>query len=251
MHTQVAKPSELTRLLEATRRHLGIVITCALVVPVAALAISLLSEKEYQAQAAVFLRESELDDIVVGYDIFDTPEGDDVLAETGLELATVDPVGDRAAKRLGGGVTGDDLSDRVTVERNGESMLLHVTARASKPEAARRAADEYALAIIGFRRNRELAAVRKAQSVVRRRLDALPPGERRRSRELRTRSEDLETLAGLATGGVELAERADRPSAPSSPKPVRNTVLGLGLGTLLGIGLALIPGRRGRGAREP
>jgi uncharacterized protein involved in exopolysaccharide biosynthesis len=251
MHTQVAKPSELRRLLRATRRHLGIVITCALVVPLAALAVSLLSEKEYQSQAAVFLRESELDDIVVGYDVFDTPEGDEVVAQTGLRLAKIDPVGERAAERLGGGLTGDEVSDRVTVEREGESMVLDVTATSSKPGEARRLADEYALAIIGYRRDRELDAVRKAQSVVQRRLDALTPQERRRLRDLRKRSEGLETLAGLATGGVELAERADRPSAPSSPKPVRNAVIGLGLGTLLGIGLALIPGRRERGVGEP
>ena len=61
----------------------------------------------------------------------------------------------------------------------------------------------------------------------------------------------LSTLEALQTGNAELVQRATAPASPSSPKTVRNTVLGWILGLLLGVGLAVLLERLDRRLRQP
>ena len=49
-----------------------------------------------------------------------------------------------------------------------------------------------------------------------------------------------EAAAGSATGGVELVTPAQPPAAPSSPKPVQDTLLGLLAGLILGLAAAFL-----------
>ncbi len=63
---------------------------------------------------------------------------------------------------------------------------------------------------------------------------------RRRERNLREREADLTALAAVQTGNARVVQPAAVPGAPSSPKPVRNLIAGIGLGLLLGIGLAVL-----------
>jgi capsular exopolysaccharide synthesis family protein len=58
-------------------------------------------------------------------------------------------------------------------------------------------------------------------------------------------------LASLQTGNAELVQPAELPTSPSSPKPMRNAILGAILGLLLGIGLAFFLERLNRRLRDP
>jgi hypothetical protein len=57
-------------------------------------------------------------------------------------------------------------------------------------------------------------------------------------------------LASLQTGNAELVQRAEPPTSPSSPQPIRNAVLGAGLGLFLGIAMALGLARLDRRLRD-
>ena len=50
----------------------------------------------------------------------------------------------------------------------------------------------------------------------------------------------LAVSGAVNAGGVELVTRARPPRAPSSPRPVRDSLLGLIIGLLLGIGAAFV-----------
>ena len=60
---------------------------------------------------------------------------------------------------------------------------------------------------------------------------------------LRGRREELVTLQAVQTGDVEVSQAAVPPLDPSSPRPVRNAVIGGALGLLLGLLIATLLGR--------
>ncbi|MCB0337173.1 MAG: polysaccharide biosynthesis tyrosine autokinase, partial [Bdellovibrionales bacterium] len=64
-------------------------------------------------------------------------------------------------------------------------------------------------------------------------------------------AEKLGVLASLQTGNAELVQPADVPESPSSPKPIRNGILGAIVGLILGVGLAFLFERLNRRLREP
>ena len=81
----------------------------------------------------------------------------------------------------------------------------------------------------------------------------LSPAQRAgvRGESLSRAAEKLGVLASLQTGNAELVQPAELPTSPSSPKPVRNGILGGVLGLLLGIGLAFLLERLNRRLRDP
>jgi capsular exopolysaccharide synthesis family protein len=190
-------------------------------------------------------RESELDEIVAGTDVFELPSDEETASQTTEALATVDAVSTRTAKALGGGQTGDDVAEAVEVEPRSESFFFDVTATADDPGSARRLAETYAEELVRFRRSLDRKAVRGARREVLRELAALDPvaaagSEGDGLRELAAR---MERLRKATTGDVEIVQHATRPDEASSPKPWRNLLIGLLLGSLLGLGLALLVDR--------
>ncbi len=57
---------------------------------------------------------------------------------------------------------------------------------------------------------------------------------------VRTRYQDAQNGLGSSTGGGQVVQPAAAPTAPSSPKPVRDGVLGLILGAMVGLGVAFV-----------
>ena len=69
--------------------------------------------------------------------------------------------------------------------------------------------------------------------------------------ELEDRAQTLGPLAELNYGNVQVAQEALPPTSPSSPKTSRNTVLGLFLGLIIGLGLVFVLERLDRRIRKP
>src|SRR5205823_689385 len=81
-----------------------------------------------------------------------------------------------------------------------------------------------------------------AEQPLQRQIASLPRSLRGGSlaQSLQARLAQLRVLASLQTGNAELVQPAQVPGAPSSPKIVRNGLLGLFLGILLGIAVVLL-----------
>ena len=113
-------------------------------------------------------------------------------------------------------------------------------------------ANTFAQQYVRFRQNADRAKIRQAQALVRSQLTRLEsqPGTAAERRSLAGRESQLEILAALQTGNAELVQAALPPRSASSPKPLRNSLIGLVVGLGLGLLLAGFFDRRDRTLRE-
>jgi tyrosine-protein kinase len=242
------------RALLVVQRNLGLILVCLALVPAAALAFSLLQEEEYTASASLLFRENELEQRLFGGPVLQPRSDPERVAATNLKLVSLEVVADRTAKVLDrGGLTGEKVAEKTEVEPQGVSDLVSIRATDREPRVAADIANAFALEFISFRRNVDRAKIRSAQEVVERRLALLSPAARSgvEAGQLQERARDLEVLASLQTGNVELVQRASPPSSPSSPKLVRNVVLGIFLGLALGATLTVLREQLDRRLKDP
>lgn len=125
-----------------------------------------------------------------------------------------------------------------------QSEASTVSIRAVSPDAqtAARAANAYAQAFTEYRREREQARVRAAVQVVENSMDRFSSAQSRETVEyltLQQRLQDLQILEATVTGNFTILAPATAPDAPFTPRPVRNGLMGLAAGLVLGIMLAL------------
>jgi capsular exopolysaccharide synthesis family protein len=226
---------------------------CVLLAPTAALAVSLLQEKVYTAKASLLFRDPQFDQKLFGSTFVQESQDPAREAATNVELVSLEEVAARTARRLGRGFSGDDVSDAIEVEAEGQSDVVSISGTAPDPKFAARLANTFGEEYVDFRREADRSKIREAQQLVRRDVSGLSAKERRSDsgEQLAGRLGQLGVLASLQTGNAELAETARAPDDPSSPQPVRNAALGLVLGALLGIGLALLVDRLDRRLRDP
>ena len=243
----------LRMLLGVLRRRWLVLAACLSLGVALSLAISLLQDDRYTASASLLFRDPGFDQKLFGSTFLDSSQDPDREAATNVRLVSLDVVAARTAKKLGGAVTGGDVADIVEVAPEGQSDVVSVSATHTDPKFAARVANAFATEYIAFRRDADRSKVQEAQTLVERQLDALPPEQRAgiEARSLRDRSEQLEILASLQTGNAELVQRARVPEARSSPRLSRNLVIGILLGGLGGILLALMIERLDRRVRDP
>jgi len=247
-HTNVhdSRRQDLTaELWGAVRRRKWVFLQALLVVPLAAVAISLLQDEAYTATASLLFRESP--SVLQSEDQggVDDPSRE---AATNEELIALPVVASRAARALDGAVDTGTIEDTVTIESTGEANLVEIVATAGTAELASRVANAYGDAYIDFRRRADRSQIEDAIALVQRGLGALSPEERtgQQGQELRSRLDELELARSLQTGNAELVQRANVPSAPSSPNLRRNLVLGILFGAILGLALASLLDRTDR-----
>ena len=161
-------------------------------------------------------------------------------------------VADRTANDVPG-LTGDQISDKVSVDSDGQSDVVTIAATDVDPEFAARLANAFARNYIQFRRHADRAQVHNALRLVKADFDRLDAEERNSEagQSLQRQLSQLKALEALQTGNAELVQRASVPDSPSSPKTLRNTVFGGILGLLLGCGLAVLFERLDRRLRAP
>ncbi len=238
--------SDFERLARILRRRWPVIVFCVLAVTGSAVGLSLLQEKQYTAKAQLLFRDPAIDQR-----LFRSPaapsEDSQREAATNVRLVSLPQVAGRTADRLDGGLTTQTVQDKVDVSGEGQSDVVSVTATDPRPQFAARLANTFALEYIAIRREVDRAVIRRAQRLVRRRLDDLNKANRG---ELEARADDLKILAALQTGKAELVQPATVPSTPASPKPVRNGVLGAILGLALGLGLAVVLDRLDRRLKD-
>ena len=239
------------RILAGLFRRAPLIVACTLLTAGAALVFSLLQTKQYTADASLLFRNPGFDQRLSGSS---SPNVDPTReAATNISLVSLGAVADRTAAALGGGLTGGEISSKVSVQSEGQSDVVSVQATDHNPQVAATIANAFAESYIVFRRDADRRKVQQAVNLVKADFARLSPAAQQsvEGQSLQKQISQLSTLEALQTGNAELVQRATPPGSPSSPKTARNTILGLTLGLLLGIGVALLLERLDRRLRQP
>jgi capsular exopolysaccharide synthesis family protein len=233
--------------LAIARRNWLIMLICVITVPLVALIYSKLQTPEYTASTTLLFGSPELQ-------IGGTPETDPQReAATNLRLVQLEQISTRTAKALDEpGLTTGGVKEKIEVSPQGESDLVAIEATDESPEFSRVLANEFARQFIAFQHETNLNQIAKKQTAVEQRLAELGPAELegQEGQELERRSRQLGLLATLDTGNAEVVQEATVPGSPSSPKTKRNVALGIFLGIVLAICLALLREQLDRRLRD-
>lgn len=239
----MSEPSQqldLQAVLRALRRRWRLIALVTILSGGLALGASLLLPDRYQASADLLFREAApAPNIDPNEPLPDRSQAPERIAATNLALASLDKVAARVETKVATDLSARELRDRVELDPQGQADIVTITATGDTPREAARIANAFANEVVALRRE-------DAQQKIQRVIDAIDaklagtPSTDVLAGELRRRAEQLDVEKQLETGEVEIAEEAVPPREKSSPKPIRNTAIGVLLGLILGSLLAIL-----------
>ncbi len=237
---------EYLAVLKAHRVMIGVVAALAVVI---ALALSLTQTPKYDATAALSFQDQSQALGLIGVPVaqVNTPAQ---LAQTAAQTLVTPALLSSVQRTLGTRQTIGQLQGELSTAVQPSTSLLNVTAASRSPEFAARLANAVAEAAVSSATDlshRSLAA--SAHSLQERLSRTHDPTTRA---ALADRISQLESLS-IVTDPVTVAQTAQVPSSPASPKPVSDALIALILGLLLGVVLAFARNsldRRLHGAHE-
>ncbi len=192
---------ELRDYLEVVRRRWVWIVACALLFTMAAFALTLAQTKQYSSSARLFVTTtSDIDT-----SIYQGGQFSQQRVQSYADLVSSRELASQVVKELGLSLTSDELAREVSARATLNTVNLTITATDPSPHTAQSIAQQYAQDLTDLIRQLET-----------------PPGQ---------------TAAPIK---ATIVDSASLPTSPSSPKPVRNTGLGLILGLLVGVGLAVL-----------
>ena len=228
--------------LRVVRRRKWIILQALILIPAAAVALSLRQEPLYEASADVLLSYRDLGASLTGVassSVFMLP---DRIAQTQADTAHTPALAARVVRATGADLTPLQLLGASSVEPKTDSDLLTFHVTDANPDRAALLATSYARQFTFFRNELDTSAIQKALDEVRGRIDELRASGDTDSAlytSLLNNEQKLETLKTLQTSNSYLVRSASG-AAQTQPKPFRSGVIGVMLGLILGLALAFL-----------
>ncbi len=233
--------------LHVLQRRKWIVLLAVLIVPLAAVALSLRQSPLYQSSADVLLRYQTLPSTVSGindpnsYSYFVDPVRS---TDTQLQIAGLPLLANRVAAALRKhGVNPGDAAGATSVAEVGDTDVLEFTSSSGSPTLAAQIATEYARQFTRYHQQLDTGSITTAISGLRRRITQLGTQGGSQSRQqipvLQGKIDQLRTLLTVQTSSAVVVRTASG-ALKIRPRPTKYGLLGLGLGLVLGVGLALL-----------
>jgi len=229
--------SALLGYLHTLARRKWIVLQAVILVPVAAVFLSLQAEPRYEATASVLLADGS----PLTGDVSPMAQRDRI-AQTEADLARVPAVVDRVLRQVrGSDLTTKEFLERSSVSTRVNSDVLDFRVADPSPTRAKALASAYGRQFTVFRRQLQAAALERAQSRLQTRIDELQAAGvgRAATSSLERRIRDLTVREALAGSEAMLVKPATS-AAQVQPRPVRALVLGVLLGVVLGVAAAFL-----------
>jgi capsular exopolysaccharide synthesis family protein len=223
------------------RRKLLIGLTVVLAVVLAVVGTALRPAR-YRATAEVLVTRS------TARSLFDsTPEpltAPGQLAQGEVKILRSEPVKDLVRSRYGS-------SPAITVVVVSATNVLQLSAERRSASDAVKIANAYADAYLDFRRQKDQGDLRDASqqlqakiSDLQQQIDQAPPAQKdsltQAQSYFRQQFDQLQVDAARTAAGAQLLNRAAVPSQPIGPSPAKAGLWALGLGLVLGVGLAVV-----------
>lgn len=243
---------DLIGTLRVLRQRAPLIAMCILVTGGAAFALSKAQRKQYTATAQILFRNTQLDQQAAGLQVV-SQTNPQPQTDTNLRLATLPRVAAETAATLGHGLAQRQISTAVAVTQSGDTDLANVEATWTSPTFAAEMANAYAQKVIADRERADANYYSNALQAVNLQFKALTAAQQNgvEGADLKDRANSLQILSQLQSGEVQLEQAAVPPSAPSSPKVARNTVIGAMIGLLIGLAAAFLLQQLDRRLREP
>lgn len=239
------------------------IIGVAVAVTLVALVASLIQPAVYEGEAKVLIAEKGSGaDLFgsLGLDISSQPERG---LQTQVQLMQVRPLLENTIRELELGIAPEALADKVTVAAVGQTNIVTITARDGDPETAAAIANTLADEFVAWSRDYKRESIQSAAEEVETRLGVVREEILELGREISSegKSDELAAELAIATGNyttlaAKLEElrinaqlevgsgRVVSPAVvsedPVEPTPLRNTVLGLVVGLVFGLGMAFL-----------
>ncbi|HEU5372023.1 MAG TPA: P-loop NTPase [Gaiellaceae bacterium] len=232
--------------LRVLRRRKWIVLEALILVPIAAVAFSLRQSPQYQSSADVLLRYQSLPSTLSGisdpnsYSYYIDPTRS---TDTSLQVAALPALADRVSTALRKkGVTAADVGS-TSVAEVGQTDVIRFTSTTGDARTAPLIATEYARQFTRYFEELDTASISRAISGLEKRITQLRSEGTRQDRldaaTLQSKVNQLQTLMTLRTSTAVVIRTADG-AAKIRPTPKKYALLGIGLGLILGIGLAFL-----------
>ena len=226
--------------VRAIRSHARVFVAIWLAVIVGTVVGVLLRAEVYEATAQLLVTPVPAENsLYLGLPVVRDAGDPTRTLQTAATLADSDEAGVEAARRLGGGWTGEEVMEAVEVEPLGESSILVVKAQTDTPEGAAMVATRFALSVIEVRSRALRDAARAAIDNTQAQLAQpdLPPAL---AGDLSQRLSDLQSLRDGTDPTLSISELASVPLSPQNPPAWLVIVLGALAGGVLATGAALI-----------
>jgi capsular exopolysaccharide synthesis family protein len=219
-------------------RRKWVVLLVIVLVPAAAVALSVRQPKLYQASARVLLSWQNLANELTGTAGSSVAQQPDRLAQTQAAVAQTTDVAKLVLAKVPGAhlTAGGFLADSsVSTNPNADILIFDVTN--GSPAMAATLANEYAKQYTVYRRTLDNAAIVRARASIRAAL------KRRSSRSLHAdllkRDQTLATMQALQTSNASVVQLA-RGAAQIQPRTKRNAILAAVLGLILALVIAYL-----------
>lgn len=225
--------------LRVVRRRKWIILQAVLLVPLAALALSLRQPALYEASSQVLINPQNL-----GYALNGIPDAgasqSDRVVETASQLARVPELARRVLSSADAtDHTPSDFLAHSTATPKTNTFILELVVRDRDPQTARRLATAYAREFAKYKQRLDTESLQKALTGVEADLLTATDSKSPEYQSARENQQKLNTMMALQAANT-TAVRLAGSAVKVQPKPVRNTILGLLLGTVLGFGLAFL-----------
>ena len=224
------------------RRQSVTIILCGVVTAAATLGVSLMQAEQYRATARVLYTDPGTAGSIGA--------GDPARAiDTFTRLATTDDILKPVAKSLSF-TTVDELRADVTITGAANANLLDVSAVSLTANGSAALANAVAASLIRWRRENRAEQFQARITFLKQQLNALAgtssPSQVAAASDLRTQLTEAQAQLSVPNPELTLVSPAATPSAPFSPKPVRNAFIGLIAGLLLGFAVGALRDRLDR-----
>lgn len=235
---QEAGLREYARML---RRQAKVVLATALVAALVALVAASRQARVYQSSAQLLVQPSVAQSILSPFSATVTA----TEIQTDIQLLSGAQIHQAVARALGS-------APPVTATEVGTSNVIAVTAQSATPQGAAAVANAYASAYVKVTQARAVHDLLSGAQQIRSQVDSLQsridkqgPGPQRdalvqQQSTLNQQLQQLQVNASLASGSADVVAPAAVNSKPVAPNKIRDGLLGLGIGLVLGIGFALL-----------
>ncbi|MFN8223549.1 MAG: hypothetical protein U0R50_09955 [Gaiellales bacterium] len=240
-----ADRGDLRALLGFLRRQWLPILACAVAAAAVTYGLSLRQADRFRASAGVLYTDPGTGGSVGG--------GDPARAvDTLVRLATTDDVLEPTVKASG--LSTEEIRDVTSVTADATSNLIDVTATDPEAIGAARLANSVARGLIDWRDENRKAQLQARASFLRRELQTLSgrssPSDVSAAADIRAQLSEIQAQIAVPNPELTLVSPATAPDSPYAPRPLRNAVLGLLAGLVLGFGVGLVRDRLDRRLRS-